>query len=215
MSNLLKQAQQHFAAGEYAAAEALLHKALRKQNLASIARKMMADCLYNQGMMHAAFSGMFEEAEKCFVTALRYNPLHTLSLNNLGVLKDRAGALDEALAYYSKAVDADPRHLKSLRNLAVCYQRLTRYDDAEILFKRLATIDPANAGLYLMRQAMLIRSIVPDLTYPDQIRQKINDLLDECLRSKPIAIPPETYAAPYFYLSYHGRPNRALHKKIA
>lgn len=214
MSNLLKQAQQFLHEGDYAAAEALCRKALPKAALAPVARKMLADCLYNQGMVYVSYHDM-AAAERAFLEALDQHPAHVLSLNNLGVIRERAGEPEAAIGFYLRALKANPKQPDTLRNLVVAYQRAGRLQDAEQCLKTLAAFDPANAGLYLLRQAMLIEGIVPDEGYPDRVRARMHRLLEECLLAKPIGMPPESFAIPYFYLSYHGLPNRELHGLIA
>src|SRR3569623_460054 len=193
VSNLLKQAQQFLHEGDYAAAEALCRKALPKAALAPVARKMLADCLYNQGMVYVSYHDM-AAAERAFLEALDQHPAHVLSLNNLGVIRERAGEPEAAIGFYLRA---------------------GRLQDAEQCLKTLAAFDPANAGLYLLRQAMLIEGIVPDEGYPDRVRARMHRLLEECLIAKPLGMPPESFAIPYFYLSYHDLPNRELHGLIA
>lgn len=102
-----------------------------------------------------------------------------------------------------------------MRNLATAFQYVDRLDEAAALCERLAKLDPENAGLYALRDATLIRGIIPDDGYPDQVRERMNRLLDKCLASKLRAKRPESFAAPYFFLSYHGKSNRELHGKIA
>lgn len=214
MSTLLKQAQRHLQEGDYAAAEELCRKALSKPGLVPLARRMLADCLYNQGMVYVGYRDM-AAAERAFLEAVEQHPAHALSLNNLGVIKERAGEPEAAVGFYLRALKTDPKQPDTLRNLAVAYQRAGRLEEAEQTLKSLAALDPANAGLYLLRQAMLIEGIVPDAGYPERVRAHMHRLLDECLLAKPIRMAPEAFAVPYFYLSYHGLPNRALHAKIA
>ena len=214
MSSLLKQAQRHLNDGDYAAAESLCRQALAKPGIAPLARKILADCLYNQGMVYVAYCDM-AAAERAFAEAAGHYPAHVLSLNNLGVIKERAGQPEAAIDFYLRALKTEPRHVDTLRNLVVAYQRAGRLEDAEQTLKTLAAADPANAGLYLLRQAMLIEPIIPDEAYPQRAREKMHSLLNACLAAKPIRLPPEAFAVPYFYLSYHGQPNRELHGKIA
>src|SRR3569623_549327 len=214
VSNLLKQAQQFLHEGDYAAAEALCRKALPKAALAPVARKMLADCLYNQGMVYVSYHDM-AAAERAFLEALDQHPAHVQSMNNLGVIRERAGEPEAAIGVYLRALKANPKQPDTLRNLVVAYQRAGRLQDAEQCLKTLAAFAPANAGLYLLRQAMLIEGIVPDVGYPDRVRARMHRLLEECLLAKPIGMPPESFAIPYFYLSYHGLPTRELHGLIA
>jgi tetratricopeptide (TPR) repeat protein len=202
-------------AGDYSSAEILCRKALRKPNLAVQARKLLSEVLYNQGVLQLRYGDLTNDAEKSFRAALEYNPGHVWASHNLGILKDHSGALDEAIMFYRNALRHDPKNVGSLQNLAASCQRAGYLEDAENAFMKLCVLDPSNAGLYLLRSAMQIESIIPDESYPDRVRSRMGELLDKCLQAGPISISPETYAAPYFYLSYHGKSNRELHEKLA
>jgi protein O-GlcNAc transferase len=141
--------------------------------------------------------------------------LDETALHNLGVLKDRQGKLTEAMACYRRALAISPTAVDTLRNLAVVHQRLDQLDEARVLLEELARIDPDHAGLYMLRRALLISSIIPDAGYPARVRDTMNGLLDEYLVTEYKVAAPEAYTAPYFFLSYHGISNRELHAKIA
>ncbi len=46
-----------------------------------------------------------EEAEECYNTALRMNPSHADSLNNLANIKREQGEIDKAVTLYKKALE--------------------------------------------------------------------------------------------------------------
>ncbi|WP_081583506.1 tetratricopeptide repeat protein [Noviherbaspirillum massiliense] len=214
MSQLLKRAEQLLAAGEFAAAEELCRQVLAAPGPAGAARKLLGECLYNQGVL-LMYSGMHTEAEERFGEALQANPKHVLALNNLGSFAESAGLFDKAIALYKEALAADPRSVICLRNLATCYQRTDRIEEAAPLFDRLARLDPGNTGLYMLRNATLIKAIIPDRFYPEQVRERMHAMLGKCLETRSRSSHPEKLASPYFYLSYHGKSNRELHSRIA
>lgn len=45
------------------------------------------------------------EAEECYNTALRMNPNHADSLNNLANIKREQGHIEEAISLYTKALE--------------------------------------------------------------------------------------------------------------
>ena len=45
------------------------------------------------------------EAEECYNIALKMNPSHADSLNNLANIKREQGLIDEAIALYKKALE--------------------------------------------------------------------------------------------------------------
>ena len=53
------------------------------------------------------------EAEECYNIALKMNPSHADSLNNLANIKREQGLIDEAIALYKKALEVS----KSLKGL--------------------------------------------------------------------------------------------------
>jgi protein O-GlcNAc transferase len=213
--DLLGDAYRCLLAGEFAAAEALCRKALRKPRLAATAREMLSDCYYNQGVMHVQYHGLMDEAEKAFLAALDYNPRHAKALNNLGALKESQGRIAEAVTFYHRALELAPDNVETARNLAVIYQKLDETEKAGELLAKLCAMDPANGGLYRLRRALLVKNIVPDAAYPAAVRGIIDGRLDEILAGSFRVARPEDYGMPYFFLSYHGLPNREINAKIA
>ena len=75
--------------------------------------------------MHAGrqatnLSGLYatEQAIKHVTEALRLMPYWAGAHNNLGVLLERGGRLDEAIDHYHKALRLDPDYAKARANLA-------------------------------------------------------------------------------------------------
>lgn len=214
MSKLLLQARNLVVIGQYTDAEELCRQALAAGGAVGALKQVLAEALYNQGVMLSQ-SGMFDGAEECYKSALEANPKHALALNNIGSIRSLQGRHGDAIAYYKQAYSADPRCVPAARNYATALQYFDQLDEAASVFDKLTKLDPTNAGLYMLRHATLVRGIIPDRDYPDQVRERMNRMLDKCLASKLRATKPETFAAPYFFLSYHGKSNRELHRKIA
>jgi len=60
----------------------------------------------------------FGEAERCFVGAIRLNPISSMALSNLGVVYHTQGNLDVAERCYLKAAALDEHHADSFYGLA-------------------------------------------------------------------------------------------------
>lgn len=215
MLSALARARQHLLAGDFGMAETLCREAMATPGAPARARKLLAECLYNQGVSLLLYGDMLDAAEKTFHTALEYDPKHASTLLNLGAINDRRGNIALAIDFYRRALKSDAHHLPSLQNLAIAYQQTDRVEEASSCLEQLARIDHANAGLYKLRNALLIKSIIFSTTYPDEVRCRMSTQLDACLASKLQGTVPERHVAPYFYLSYHGISNAILHKKIS
>ena len=97
------------AAGDIASAEAELHEL--------VAEPETADEWIIEG--EAAFGDSdFVEAERCFQSALRLNPINAIALSNLGVVYHTGGQLNVAERFYLKATAFDPAHADSYFGLA-------------------------------------------------------------------------------------------------
>ncbi len=188
---------------------------MAQQKGGGLARKLLADALYNQGVSLLIYGEMLDAAEKTLLSALEFDAKHAPSLHNLGAIHDRRGSLCKAITFYERALKANSRHIECMQNLATAYQRCDRLEEASKLLHQLAVMDPANAGLYHLRDALLIRSIIPDKDYPTAVRRHMHASLDNCLKASLRGEAPERHAAPYFFLSYHGIANTDLHRKIA
>ena len=78
----------------------------------------------------ALIMGNTQEAEKCFRTALDYDPDDAEAWNNLGTLLGINNNHSEAKACYEKAVSIRPDYCKAWQGLAVSEKNLENYDRA-------------------------------------------------------------------------------------
>lgn len=62
------------------------------------------------------------EAEECYNTALRMNPSHADSLNNLANIKREQGLIEDAIALYRKALEINSEFAAAHSNLASILQ---------------------------------------------------------------------------------------------
>ena len=214
MNKYLAEASQLLLARRYMEAAELCRKALRKPRDVAAAKQLLADCHYNQGVVHLFYSGLLANAEEQFQLALEANPRHVDALINLAGLRVRQGRFEEAIGHYRQALQIEPCRLNCLKDLAQTCQRLDRLDEASAALLELARLMPDD-GSALLREALLIRSIIPDRDYPHQVRQRMRERLAAFEAAGPGIADPAWFPGTYFYLSYHGLGNKELHQLIA
>lgn len=84
-------------------------------------------------------------AERCFRRALALNPGFAEVWTNLGLLRERAGAVDEALDCYRRAVDLRPDGLQLQLNLGAMLMERGRFAEADDCLAQALRIDPGSA----------------------------------------------------------------------
>jgi predicted O-linked N-acetylglucosamine transferase (SPINDLY family) len=90
----------------------------------------------------------FDEAVAMFEEALRLQPEHAGTWNNLGVTQAGAGKLGDAIASYRRALAIDPGHADVQTNLGNALRDCGRMEEATVAYKRALQLDPANAGAH-------------------------------------------------------------------
>lgn len=214
MSKHLARAQQLLDARRFMDAAEMCKKALRKPAEARAARALLADCHYNQGVVHLFLSGLHADAEEHFRTALAHDPRHVEARNNLAGLFLQQGRLDEAIEQYREVLAQQPGRLATLEDLAQAYQRADRLDEASAVLLELADRTPQDSGL-LLRDALLVQSVMPYRGYADEVRARILQRLAAIRATGRTVAQPARYATTYFYLSYHGLCNKDINRAIA
>ncbi|HEY4971284.1 MAG TPA: hypothetical protein VII35_15390 [Steroidobacteraceae bacterium] len=139
---------------------------------------------------------------------------HADAANNIGSsLLAKRGR--DAIAYFRMALRLKPREVRYAVNLVRNLVLVGELGEASSLLFRLTRMNPANAGAYLLAEALLVPEVVPDAGYPSRIRAQIRDkLLRMQGESHPVSDPLEVSAS-YFPLSYHGICNIDIAKSIA
>src|SRR5687768_470722 len=107
--------------GDFAEAEAVLKDALSADVMFGPAHNNLGKVYYHQGDLYRA-AWEFQYAAKLM-------PHQPEPLNNLGLVFESAGKLDEAVESYGKAVGAEPDNAQFIGNLARA--RVRRGDDGE------------------------------------------------------------------------------------
>ncbi len=80
---------------------------------------------------------------KHFKQAIKIYPLHTSSLNNLGLIYFKNyNQYDKAVYYFKKAVNASPKNYMAYANLAYSYQMLNDYKKAIKYYKKAIDLNP-------------------------------------------------------------------------
>jgi predicted O-linked N-acetylglucosamine transferase (SPINDLY family) len=124
------------------------------------------------------------------------------------------GDQGEAERWYRRILEIDPGHADALLCLAVMREDAA-VEEARGLMGRYIASNPGAAGR--LRQAFMLPAIVQSVEEIDSIRARLERDLDELLEARPAAIahPEFEVGATPFYLSYHGRNNAGLLRRIA
>jgi tetratricopeptide (TPR) repeat protein len=111
----------------------------------------------NNRAVEAMVGGRIDDAYAWAREAVRQDPGFLGSVNTLGVVYLRRGALPQAVAAFGHVLQGDADHLAALSNLAGTYARQGRVEEAMHLRRRLAALEPQpplqdfNAGLAAMK----------------------------------------------------------------
>lgn len=81
--------------------------------------------------------GLYKRAEEEYRLGLKVNPYVAGLYNNLGVIYQNQGNIEEAISYYKKAIELDPHLINAILNLGAIYQERGDLDYALKLYKRI------------------------------------------------------------------------------
>ncbi|MBK4736502.1 O-linked N-acetylglucosamine transferase, SPINDLY family protein [Noviherbaspirillum pedocola] len=215
MNKQLMQARQLAAAGDFAEAIQLCKKLIKRGADLLPAKRLMADCHVEIGMLHYGGSGLLAEAEAHFREALAAEPRHAGALFNLGALQAGRGEYAEAIDALQRGLQTQPDHVGALETLAKAQILEGRLQDASAALVKLAELVPANAGAYLIRDALLVPKISASLAAIEETRRMVVDKLAAIEAAAAPITDPLRLPAPYFPLSYHGLGNREIVERLA
>jgi predicted O-linked N-acetylglucosamine transferase (SPINDLY family) len=215
MNKQLMAARQLAAAGDFAEAIQACNKLIRRGVDAFAAKRLMADCHVEIGMLHYGGSGLLDEAEAHFRAALAAEPKHAGALFNLGALEAGRGAYRAAIEALQAGLRLQPDNVAALEALARAQILEGELDAASTSLKRLAELVPANAGAYLIRDALLVPKIAASKAAIGEMRKTVVDKLAAIALAAPPIADPLRLPAPYFPLSYHGLGNREIVEQLA
>ena len=110
-------------------------------------------------------SQIYKTAQTLWQDTLKKNPDSWLAHNNMGVLFERRGNIDEAFYHYTQRLRLQPGHAKAHYNLGVVLTRQEKYEEAVQHFSQALQIRPDyaeahnNLGIALARQGKLEEAI--------------------------------------------------------
>lgn len=118
-------------------------------------RRIEDDADFRYGVFHTE-SGNYEQAEECFLRALRYNPDEPQLLFRLGYNSWCMEKHEEAEKYFRQVLEITPDHSTTLGNMAFMLMQLGRLEEAEEYYKK--AIASNNSWSYLHNQyALMLR----------------------------------------------------------
>jgi Tfp pilus assembly protein PilF len=85
-----------------------------------------------------------EEAEKYYLSTLKYEPKNVKALNDLGVIYGNKKDFEKSLGYFKLAVTADSSDVKSAENAGTVAFYLKRYDLSKTYFEKALRINPGS-----------------------------------------------------------------------
>lgn len=173
-----------------------------------------AESLNNLGNMHRA-AWRITEAADCYRAALAQRPDFAMAHGNLGNTFADRQKFDEAIACYRRALAPDGRFLDGRKNLAIALADQGHDEQAREELRLARTLSPHDSGLKI-REALLLPVIPESVPAIDARRQRLESDLDRLLKEDLHVRDPlsETPGA-VFYLTYHGRNDLDLQRKIA
>lgn len=93
-----------------------------------------AEAHYKIGVSYRE-KGQLNEAFIEFQKAIKLNPEHKDSLNELGYISTRFKKYDDAISYYKHAISIDPAYSEAMNNLGLTYREIGDLDEAIRYFK--------------------------------------------------------------------------------
>jgi predicted O-linked N-acetylglucosamine transferase (SPINDLY family) len=195
------------ALGRFAEAEAAYRRALGLN-------PKHAESLNNLGNIHRA-AWRLSEAADCYKAALAQRPHFALAHRNLGNTFADQREFDEAIACYGRAIACDGQFVEARKSLAIALADQGRYERAREEFCRARTQAPHDSGLKI-REALLL-PVFPESVAAIDARRKTLEADVERLLMEDFSVRDPATETPgqAFYLTYHGRNDRTLQRKIA
>ncbi|NMP20929.1 tetratricopeptide repeat protein [Sulfobacillus sp. DSM 109850] len=116
---------------------------------------------YNKVGVILADSGQLDEAEKYFLTALKWDRKYAPALTNLGNIYLERGEVERSIQHYLLALDSDPEYPPAHRNLSVAYRRQGRYSAFVSHYKRSQRLDNQRAREEIRRRGGFRMPVIP------------------------------------------------------
>lgn len=215
MNKHLEAAKQLVSNGDYLEAAEICRKVIKKKQDVVLAKRVLAECLYNIGMNHFRFSGLLDEAENNFRAAIEADPKHLNAIANLGAVLGQRGYYEEAIDCFRRGLQQDPANVVLMESIARAQHLAGMLPALSDILQQLARMVDSEKGTYLLREALLVHQIAPDGNYPHEVRKSICAKFDAIEAMGARIGSPLRFPASYFPLSYHGICNRDLVKRLA
>jgi predicted O-linked N-acetylglucosamine transferase (SPINDLY family) len=173
-----------------------------------------AESLNNLGNVHRS-AWRIDEAARAYRAALEQRPDFAMSHGNLGTTFADQYKFGEAIACYRRALALDDRLADARKNLAVALADQGHFSEAQDELSRARAQNPHDSGLKI-RQALLLPVVSASVTAINERRARLEGDLDRLLKDDLHVRDPLTETpGPAFYLTYHGRNDVGLQRKIA
>jgi tetratricopeptide (TPR) repeat protein len=108
-----------------------------------------SDAWYNYGVLLLREHKDLQQAEKAFLRALDVNPDYAEARNNLGVIYEEAGRLDDAASEFRKAIASRPDYPLARFHLGRILLHQKKYEDAVHQFLRALEPESDRTPAYL------------------------------------------------------------------
>jgi serine/threonine-protein kinase len=99
----------------------------------------------------------WEAATSYFEKALRLDPAYARTYNNLGLVLQARGRMDEAIELHRKAVQLDPDYAWAHHDLGNALRAIGRLDEANVQFQEALERDPQNSVVLNSVRSLLMR----------------------------------------------------------
>ena len=102
-------------------------------------------------------------AIKSYQSAIKIDPAHLRSYNNLGIALTDAGQAKKAVKILRRATAIDPGYTKAWISLGLAYHALEQYPKAALTFKRAIETNPESADAYTnLGNAYAVQGLYPE-----------------------------------------------------
>lgn len=190
-------------------AEAMLAKVLELDPKHKNALGMM-------GMLKAE-QGFKEESIPYLKAALELNPRYKLFRLQLARNQCTLGHFDESFENLDILSNQMPDAVEPLMEKAGVHAILADVESTRAVCKRVLEMEPDHVGA-IIRSALALPQICESNQQIDECRQRLEETVDQLLARPELETmdrPLEDFPHAIFYLTYHGKNNRVVNKKLS
>jgi protein O-mannosyl-transferase len=115
-----------------------------------------AALLFPLGLLTWRQCAMYASPESLWRATILVNPDSWMAEDNLAIVLQRTGRMDEAMAHLQRALAIDPDNIETRNNLGNAFLRMGRVDDAFVHLKKALELEPNRAAVqYNFAHALL------------------------------------------------------------